>query len=96
MGYRPGSGTNISMFFQGSAGTIGGTYEVSFSNGDMVGTNYIAVHNLATFPSGVAVYDENGIEVTPDSIQNNGTSQVSISLESYAPINGTWRVSLTA
>lgn len=72
------------------------SFERSFVNADLSIAGVLPVtHNLATHPSGVEIWTNSSQQIDPDSIEYLGTNAVAIGLESFMPIAGTWRVSVT-
>jgi hypothetical protein len=51
-------------------------------------------HNLGGQPSGVTVIDETGVAVIPDYWSVQGLNAIALSVASFMPISGTWKVSI--
>ncbi len=64
----------------------------NFVAGDLASNVLTITHDKglsAPFPISVSIFDQNGQQITPDSI-NGSENSVQIDLTSFAPISGTW------
>lgn len=79
-----------------SEGATVASYERTFTQQDLEDGLLSLAHNLGNrYPSGVVVWDAQDVHITPDSVQSVDDNTLQISLASYLPITGTWRVSVT-
>lgn len=87
--------------FEGYDGTawnafsFGSAIKQTFTNADLVSNIYQWNHNLnLNEPGIIQVFDNNDIQVFPDSITFVNNNTVEINLSSFSPITGTWVVVL--
>lgn len=74
----------------------GDDYELTFADTDLTDGLLTVSHNLGNqYPSGVNVWDSQNGHITPDGVQAVDANTLQVSLVSYAPLEGTWRVSVT-
>lgn len=70
-------------------------FELEFSDSSLSSAGYLVLANpLPTIPSSVTVYDEAGETVLPGSILAS-LSSISVELEDFRPLAGTWRLALS-
>lgn len=83
----PGSGGNETLSF-----------ERTFTQADLSIAGILpVVHGLNSYPSAVTVFDEWGVALSStDGWANSSVNAIAIDLSSFAPIAGTWRVSITS
>lgn len=84
---------------QGAPGTSSGlAYRRSFVDGDLTtGDLLLVTHNLNnTVPLSVQVYSGSGEPIFPDQIEVLGANTLSISFESYRPLQGTYQLAIGA
>lgn len=78
-------------------GDAGIAFERAFTNTDLTVAGVLpVVHDLNRYPSGVVVWNPSGETVAPDGVDIVSPNAIAINLESFAPLSGTWRVSLVA
>lgn len=71
-------------------------YERQFTDVDLTIEGLLPIaHNLNKIPSNVKVIDETGEVAIPDSLSDTSTVST-ISLHSYRPLQGTWKVIVSA
>jgi hypothetical protein len=71
------------------------SYEIAFDQATLTIANILIVtHNLGTYPSAVTIYDQVGELIEPDRIEVLSINMLAITLDTFAPIAGTWRVSI--
>jgi hypothetical protein len=76
-------------------GTAGSSYETTFAQTDLSIVSLLPIaHGLPTSPSAIAIYDDSGGVVEPDFWRSVAANQIEVSLESFAPIIGLWRISV--
>ena len=82
----------------GGGGGSGATPDISFTQASLTVASILPVpnHGLGVYPSAIAIYDEIGNQVMPDHWRALTLNSLEIGLESYAPITGTWILSITA
>lgn len=80
----------------GSSNTSGSSsYDRSFTQADLSIANILPVtHGLNTYPSAVAIWNASGESILPDRLEVLTDNAVAIDLSSFAPLAGTWRVSI--
>jgi hypothetical protein len=54
------------------------------------------IHNLNTYPSAVTVWTNTGIPLSADRVDFSGSNAIAVTLESFRPLVGTWRISIGA
>lgn len=70
-------------------------FELEFSDSSLSSAGYLVLANpLPTIPSSVTVYDEAGETVLPGSVLAS-LSSISVELEDFRPLAGTWRLALS-
>ena len=82
----------------GADGIDGGAvYQRSFTQSDLSVANALPVtHDLGVYPSSVLIWDEGGEVVIPDTIEYVSANAIAVSLSSFAPIQGQWKVLIGA
>lgn len=82
---------------KGDPGDAGNpAYERAFTQADLSIADILAVaHGLNTYPSGICVYDEIGALIEPDDVFIVSVNAIATDLKSFAPLNGTWTISIT-
>jgi hypothetical protein len=80
----------------GGGGPSGASqFEQAFTQIGLSALGLIVInHNLGGQPSGVTVTDEAGMLVIPDHWSVQGPNVIVLSVESFMPISGTWKVSI--
>lgn len=82
---------------QGVPGESGASYEQSFNESNLSVAGLLPVtHNLNSHPSGVAIFTASGESVVPDLIEVLTLNTVALHFQSFRPLSGTWRLSITA
>jgi len=79
-----------------SAGITPTSYASTFTASDLTGDNLIIAHNLNDNNPVVQVQDNAKNIIQPDLVTFDDANQITINLESYATIEGTWRVKVIA
>lgn len=70
-------------------------YELFFTDTDLTtGSSLIVNHNLGSVPSAHAVYDQNDIQVLPDSVETVDENTSVLNFVSFRPLIGTWKLSI--
>jgi hypothetical protein len=81
----------------GGSGGDGAEFSRTFTQSDLSVIGLLPiVHGLNSYPSGVAVYDNFGEIVEPDTWRSLSLTATEINLESFLPIEGLWSVSITS
>ncbi|MBL1176877.1 hypothetical protein [Pantanalinema sp. GBBB05] len=71
------------------------SYDSSFTQADLSIANILPVtHGLNTYPSAVTIWNASGESILPDRLEVLTDNAVAIDLSSFAPLAGTWRVSI--
>lgn len=79
----------------GSTGGGAADYERTFTQGDLSISGLLpVVHGLGSSPSAIAIYDPLGEPVEPDYWRVLSATTLEVSLFSFAPILGVWRLSV--
>lgn len=79
----------------GSGG--GAAYEATFDDSYLsIAKVLIVNHNLNSTPSGVCLFNASGEGVVPDRIEVANPDTIAVHLQSFAPLQGTWTISITA
>lgn len=66
----------------------------SFTNATLSAGILVVTHSLGTRYNSVIVYDDNGLEIIPDSITATSTTVTTIDLSSFGTIANTWNVTI--
>lgn len=78
-------------------GEGGSSYRLEFTDASLSVAYLLPVtHSLGRYPTSVSVFDSGGDEIEPDEITNLTTNSLSINLESFVPLEGTWLVTIGA
>lgn len=81
----------------GTSGSTTAQYERTFTQADLSISGILPViHNLNTNPSAIAIYNPAGQEISPDDVVISSLNAISVNLESYVPVSGTWTISIGA
>lgn len=76
---------------------ISTTYQTTFNQADISIVGLLGVvHSLNSYPSGIAVFDESGVEIQPDGWRNVSVNEIAVDLTSFTPIQNTWTISVTS
>jgi hypothetical protein len=78
------------------SGAGGGYYSTSFNDINLVSSVLYVNHGLGTQYVNVDVWDNNNEKVIPNYVKATNANSVDIGLASFAPIAGTWHVSVAA
>jgi hypothetical protein len=77
----------------GPGGATG--YELTFTQSELSIAGLLpVVHGLASSPSAIAVYDQSGEALEPDGWRVLNGTTIELSLFSFIPISGVWRLSI--
>jgi hypothetical protein len=78
----------------GNGGGGGGNlFELSFTNNNLsVAGILVATHGLGFTPCAPTVYDSLGETIYPDRVEVLTNTMMAINLESFVPLQGTWKV----
>lgn len=79
----------------GGGSEQGSAYEQSFNQSNLVNGVLTIEHNLHTYPSGIAIYNNFDQLVSADSVHYLSADAITISLFSFLPIEADWLVSIT-
>ena len=81
----------------GSGSGGGASFEMTFDDSFLsVAKVLIVNHGLGNSPSGVIIYNASGELIVPDRIEVANSNAIAVHLQSFAPLQGTWTVSITA
>ena len=84
-----------SQGLQGIPGPPGGSYERTFTQADLSVAGILPIiHNLDSYPSGVLLWNASGEQVWPDRLEILTLNTLSVTLQNFAPIAGTWTISI--
>lgn len=84
---------------QGPPGTSSGlAYRQSFTEGSLTIAGLLVVsHNLNNLvPLSIAIFDANGEQVYPDNVEVVSANALTINMESFRPLQGTYNLSIGA
>jgi hypothetical protein len=77
----------------GGGGGGGNLFELSFTNSNLsVAGILVATHGLGFTPCAPTVYDSLGETIYPDRVEVLTNTMMAINLESFVPLQGTWKV----
>jgi hypothetical protein len=81
----------------GSGGGGGGaSFEMIFDHSFLsIASVLIVNHGLGNAPSGITVYNASGEGVIPDRIEVASPDMIAVHLQSFAPLQGVWKISIT-
>lgn len=88
-GEEPGGGTTPPPITTAS-------FETAFNQSSLsVAGVLVITHNLNSFPSGVVIWNGSGEVIMPDRVEAANANAIAVYLESFAPLAGQWRISVT-
>ena len=68
-------------------------YSVQFGDADLsVAGILVTQHNLNLIPAAIAILDANGEWIYPDRIEALTATTIAINLESFRPLQSSWRL----
>ena len=75
---------------------VSGGVVVPFTNADLIANILTVAHFLGESYPDVSIYDNNGLIIIPDDIDNTNDNTCSIALQSFGTISGTWHATILA
>lgn len=75
---------------------VAASYTTTFADGDLTAGVLTVTHSLGRQYVSAKIYDNNDIEVEPDSITATDTNTTTIDLSGFGTLTGTWNVRVNA
>ena len=88
--------SEIEALVQAAVENLAPAYERTFTQADLSVAGVLAViHNLDAYPSGVVIYADSSQQIEPDLVEFVNSVAIAIHLQSFEPLPGSWKVSVT-